>query len=235
MYSWPSVVAPFLLYSLFSHFSLLTPLCPLERVASAQRSAPSWILHAGWGPSESTKHECFTAFWSQANLCCLPPVSSCLNKNESGVLLQAQRGLGGIRSAEQRCAGMCTSRIAPQTPQRSCASIFSSVKLLRVCVRAVFCLVKNSDVSFSQSSELVAFPANIVIILHSNILLLTLMKCLKIIHIYNSSGGVDQKIKILSLFFHHYFPLKHTWLSYFCRRRNLMECPRSSFPYKESE
>lgn len=193
MYSWPSVVAPFLLYSLFSLFSLLTPLCPLERVASAQRSAPSWILHAGWGPSESTKHECFTAFWSQANLCCLPPVSSCLNKNESGVLLQAQRGLGGIRSAEQRCAGMCTSRIAPQTPQRSCASIFSSAKLLWVCVRVVFCLVKNSDVSFSQSSEVVAFPANIVIIWHSNILLLTLMKCLKIIHIYKSSGGVDQK------------------------------------------
>lgn len=198
MYSWPSVVAPFLLYSLFSH---LTPLCPLERVASAQRSAPSWILHAGWGPSESTKHECFTAFWSQANLCCLPPVSSCLNKNESGVLLQAQRGLGGIRSAEQRCAGMCTSRIAPQTPQRSCASIFSSVKLLRVCVRVVFCLVKNSDVSFSQSSELVAFPANIVIIWHSNILLLTLMKCLKSFISTNPQGELTKKCKFCHCFF----------------------------------
>lgn len=71
-------------------------------------------IHAGWGPSESTKHECFTAFWSQANLYCLPPVSSCLNKNESGVLLQAQRGLGGMRSAEQRCAGMHTLGIARQ-------------------------------------------------------------------------------------------------------------------------
>ncbi len=211
MYSCPSVVAPFFLYSHFSLFAHLIPLCPLERVASAQRSAASWILHAGWGPSESTKHKCFTAFWSQANLCCLPPVSSCLNKNESGVLLQAQRGLVGIRSAEQRCAGMCTSRIAPQ---RSCASIFSSVKLLRVCVRAVFCLVKNSDVSFSQSSELVAFPANIVIIWHSIILLLTLMKCEKKSFISTTfQGGVSTKNgKFCHNFFHHYFPLKHTWL-----------------------
>lgn len=31
--------------------------------------------------------------WSAANLSCLPPLWSCLNKNESGVILEAQKAL----------------------------------------------------------------------------------------------------------------------------------------------
>lgn len=104
-----------------------------HRRSAPLRSAPPWVLHVGWGPSESTKHECFTAFWSQANLCCLPPVSSCLNKNESGVLLQAQRGLGGIRSAEQRCAGMCTARFTPQDSALICFYILQCEASASMC------------------------------------------------------------------------------------------------------